>query len=156
MGELMIPLSFHPRRHMLEGTFRVFLAEALLLPTGLLTAAFLTRRLGPGGYGLFTLATTVVVWIELNISSVFARATVKFIGEAEDWRTHRECCGAAASYSERWRGVCPGHAVWSSSREGPIGRVLTPERWYQVSFSILMKKRTWWESISMTPARFLF
>ncbi len=71
---------------MLEGTLRVFLAEALLLPTGLLTAAFLTRRLGPGGYGLFTLAATVVIWIESNISSVFARATVKFVGEAEDWR----------------------------------------------------------------------
>lgn len=78
--------SSHPGRHTLDGTIRVFLAEALLLPTGLLTAAFLTRRLGPEGYGLFTLAATLVAWIEWSLISVFARATIKFVGEAEDWQ----------------------------------------------------------------------
>ena len=34
---------------MVEGTIRVFLGEMLLLPTGLLTAAYLTRKLAPEG-----------------------------------------------------------------------------------------------------------
>ena len=71
---------------MLDGTIWVFLAEALALPTGLLTAAFLTRRLGPEGYGLLTLASVLVVWIEWSLTSVFARATIKLVGQAADWR----------------------------------------------------------------------
>jgi O-antigen/teichoic acid export membrane protein len=71
---------------MVEGTIRGVLAEALFPLTGLITAAFLTRRLGPADYGLFTLAATLVTWIEGSIITVFARATFKFIAEAEDWR----------------------------------------------------------------------
>lgn len=73
-------------RHTVDGTIRVFLAEALILPIGIITAAFLTRRLGPEGYGLFTLAAILVAWVEWSIASIFARATIKFIAEAEDWR----------------------------------------------------------------------
>jgi hypothetical protein len=32
---------------LLAGTIRIFAAEALLVPTGVLTAAFLSRRFGP-------------------------------------------------------------------------------------------------------------
>jgi O-antigen/teichoic acid export membrane protein len=71
---------------MASGTVQVFLAEALLLPTGLLTAAFLTRHLGPDGYGVLLLATTIVSWIGWSITSAFTRTTIKFVGEAEDWR----------------------------------------------------------------------
>lgn len=65
---------------------RVFLAGLLFPLTGIITAAFLTRRLGPDGYGLLVLSATLVVWIELVINSFFARATIKFVAEAEDWR----------------------------------------------------------------------
>src|SRR5437879_9856711 len=78
--------SANPRRHMVEGTVRVFLGEMLLLPTGLLTAAYLTRKLAPEGYGLFTLAATIVAWIEWSITAIFSRAAFKLIGEADDWR----------------------------------------------------------------------
>lgn len=71
---------------MATGTIQVFLAEALLLPTGLLTAAFLTRQLGPEGYGVLMLATTLISWIGWSITSAFTRTTIKFISEAEDWR----------------------------------------------------------------------
>lgn len=71
---------------MVSGTVWIFLAEALLLPTGILTAAFLTRQLGPEGYGLLTLAATFIAWIEWSITSVFTRTTIKFVGETEDWR----------------------------------------------------------------------
>ncbi len=69
-----------------HGTFRIFLAEALLLPTGLITAAYLTRKFGPADYGLFTLAATIISWIEWTVSSIFARATLKFTAETDDWR----------------------------------------------------------------------
>src|SRR5581483_8470053 len=74
------------RPDILEGTVRVFLAEGLFLPTGLLTAAFLSRRLGPENYGIFTLAIAIVVWTEWTVAALFSRATIKLVGEAEDWR----------------------------------------------------------------------
>jgi O-antigen/teichoic acid export membrane protein len=73
-------------RNTLAGTIQVFLAEALILPTGIVTLAFLTRRLGATDYGLFTLAASVVTWMEWFVSSLFARATNKCLAEAEDWR----------------------------------------------------------------------
>ncbi|MEM9002154.1 MAG: oligosaccharide flippase family protein [Cyanobacteria bacterium P01_F01_bin.86] len=73
-------------RQILDGTVWVFLAEGLLLPTGLITAGVLTRQLGPAGYGLFTLASVIVAWIEWSITSIFSRTTIKFVGEASDWR----------------------------------------------------------------------
>jgi O-antigen/teichoic acid export membrane protein len=73
-------------RRLASGTLYVFLAEALIFPTGLATAAFLTRVLGPEDYGLLTLAATLAAWFEWTVVSIFARAAVKFIGEADDWR----------------------------------------------------------------------
>jgi len=73
-------------RQILDGTVWVFLAEGLILPTGLITAGFLTRQLGPEGYGLFTLASVIVAWVEWSITSIFSRTTIKFVGEADDWR----------------------------------------------------------------------
>jgi O-antigen/teichoic acid export membrane protein len=78
--------TYEVRRHVVDGSLRILLAEALILPTGLVTAAFLTRHLGPTGYGLFTLASVVVLWIEWCVTSIFSRSTVKLIGDADDWR----------------------------------------------------------------------
>jgi O-antigen/teichoic acid export membrane protein len=72
--------------HTLLGGVRVFLAESLLIPTGLLTAAYLARRLGPDGYGLFAVAAAVVGWVEWGIASLFSRASVRFVADAADWR----------------------------------------------------------------------
>lgn len=69
-----------------QGTFWIFCSEMLILPTGLLTVGYLTRKLGPDQYGLYALAVMLVSWIEWSINSLFGRATIKFIGEAEDWR----------------------------------------------------------------------
>jgi len=44
-------------RHLLTGTIRIFLAEALILPTGFITAIYLARSLGPAGYGIFALVS---------------------------------------------------------------------------------------------------
>src|SRR5574341_2072831 len=72
---------------MLTGIILAFLAEALALPTGIVIAALHSRRLGPDGYGLFVLATTLVLWVEWLITSLFASATVKLVSETEDWRS---------------------------------------------------------------------
>ncbi len=82
----MSPFSSQGGRHLFDGTIRVFLAGLLFPLTGIITAAFLTRKLGPEGYGLLVLSATLVAWIELGINSFFARATIKFVAEAEDWR----------------------------------------------------------------------
>ena len=71
---------------MIDGTARVFLAEALIVPTGLATVALLTRHLGPSDYGRYTLAVTIVLWLEWGFSAPFARATVRLVGGAAEWR----------------------------------------------------------------------
>lgn len=87
----MRPLSTDSRVASLEsratvsGTAQVFLAESLLLPTGLLTAAYLTRRLGPSDYGLFTLAATVVAFLSWVLPSALGRASIQAVGKSEDW-----------------------------------------------------------------------
>ena len=69
-----------------SSTTRVLLAESLIVPSGLVTAAYLGRSLGPELYGLFSVATAVSVTLEWVISSVFGRSTVKLLSEATDWR----------------------------------------------------------------------
>jgi O-antigen/teichoic acid export membrane protein len=74
-----------PGKHLLDGTARTFLANLLLPITGLVTAAFLTRRLGADGYGLLVLATTLFIAVELTSNAFLSRASIKFVGEASDW-----------------------------------------------------------------------
>jgi len=73
--------------HIAVGTLQGFAASSLSLPTGILTAAFLSRLLGPVNYGALTVAASIVVWIEGAITMGFSRAAVKFVAEAEDWRS---------------------------------------------------------------------
>jgi O-antigen/teichoic acid export membrane protein len=69
-----------------RGTILVFLAEVLLPVTGIVTASFLTRKLGASDYGLLVLASTLISWIELAITSLFSRAAVKLVSDSVDWR----------------------------------------------------------------------
>lgn len=73
-------------QNFMSGTFWVFIAEALMFPTGLVTAGILTRNLGQDGYGVLTLVSVLVSWVEWTITSIFARTAVKFVSDAEDWR----------------------------------------------------------------------
>lgn len=77
--------SFSAGKHILDGTARVFLAECLILPTGLITVVFLTRKLGPENYGYFALSAAIVIWIEISLSSLFSRPTVQLVSESLDW-----------------------------------------------------------------------
>lgn len=71
---------------MMDGTARIFLAELLFPITALITTGYLTRQLGPQGYGLLALTLTTIIWIESAITSFFAKATIKFVGETSDWK----------------------------------------------------------------------
>ena len=82
MGLLTSPSG----RRMMDGTARILLAELLFPLTALITTGFLTRQLGPQGYGLLALALTTIIWIESAITSFFAKATIKFVGETSDWK----------------------------------------------------------------------
>ena len=73
-------------RHTAVGTMQGFIASALSLPTGILTAGFLTRKLGPEGYGLLTVAASIAIWIRMAITLGFNRTAVKFVAETKDWR----------------------------------------------------------------------
>jgi O-antigen/teichoic acid export membrane protein len=65
---------------------RGVLAELLFPITALATGAFLTRRLGPEGYGLLVLAAALVTWIEWSLNAFFSRPTIKLIGETDEWQ----------------------------------------------------------------------
>ena len=69
-----------------DGVVLGFAAELILLPTGLITAAVLTRTLGPHGYGLFSVAATFITWLAFTTTTLLARAAVKFVSETDEWR----------------------------------------------------------------------
>jgi len=71
-------------RHLFGGTAWGFGAEILALPTGILTAAFLTRTFGPAGYGMFSLAAGVVFSIQGGLNSLLSRATIRFVSQSTD------------------------------------------------------------------------
>lgn len=68
----------------LRGSARVFAAESLAVPTGMVVVAFLARRLGAEGYGEFTLAVAFVAWLEWSIASALSRTAVALVAQAPD------------------------------------------------------------------------
>jgi O-antigen/teichoic acid export membrane protein len=97
-----------PGRELIAGTASIFAAEALLVPVGVLTAAFLTRRFGPAGYGLLSLATVVVLWVEANLASALSRPTIKLVGESDD----REGAASTVLRLYFFSGVALAAAFW--------------------------------------------
>jgi O-antigen/teichoic acid export membrane protein len=67
-----------------SGTARTFVAEFLVVPSGLLVAALLTRHLPLEDYGLFTLAITIVTWLQWSLTSLFTRSAIRLVSKAED------------------------------------------------------------------------
>jgi O-antigen/teichoic acid export membrane protein len=102
----------------LGGSARVFSAEALILPTALVTAGFLTRRLGPSDYGMLTLSTAIVVWVEWTLTALFARASVKLVADADDWRP----AGAAVLRLFGASGVAGALVLWIAA--APIASLM--------------------------------
>jgi O-antigen/teichoic acid export membrane protein len=109
-------------RAALDGAVLTLAAEGLLLPTGLVTAALISRRLDAAGFGLFTLAVATVSWIEWTIASMFGRAAIRLIADAEDWRP----LGSALLRVQLLIGCAAGAALWLLS--APLANVLDDAR----------------------------
>jgi O-antigen/teichoic acid export membrane protein len=92
----------------MNGTMKIFLAEALILPTGFITAVFLARSLGPVGYGIFALVSRMILWIEWTCFGGFSGTTVKFIGESSDWRP----VGTTSLQLHFIIGICTACVIW--------------------------------------------
>jgi len=101
-----------------DGTLRIFFAEALLLPTGLVTTAFVTRTLGPAAFGVLTLALTLVTWLEWTSSAVLSRTTVKLVSGSDGWQR----VGSTVVWLAAVTGVVTGTLLWALA--GPIAHVL--------------------------------
>jgi O-antigen/teichoic acid export membrane protein len=69
-----------------SGSAVIFAADLLMVPTGLLTVALLTRWLGPEGYGMFALSASLVAAVEWGLASILSRPTIHGIGHATQWR----------------------------------------------------------------------
>lgn len=78
-------MSSHVRATLSSAT-SIFLAEALVIPVGLVSAGLLSRSLGPDGYGLYALAIALMQWLEWTVNSLFFGAGVKLIALSEDSR----------------------------------------------------------------------
>jgi O-antigen/teichoic acid export membrane protein len=74
-----------PSWAMADGAARSLLAQSLLVPTGVITVAFLTRRLGSHDYGLYTLVAQMVAWLGSAVSAVLGAAAVTAVSRASDW-----------------------------------------------------------------------
>jgi len=80
----------------------------LLIPTGVLTAAYLSRHFGPHGYGLLTLGFALVFWVETNIATALSRPAIKIVSDAEDWHA----AGSAVLRLYMLTGFGVGLALW--------------------------------------------
>ncbi len=79
------PINATSSRRFFSDAAKIFIGASLALPTGIVTSGILTRFLGANLYGSFSVATSIIVFIELISSQLFTRTTVKFVAEADDW-----------------------------------------------------------------------
>jgi O-antigen/teichoic acid export membrane protein/SAM-dependent methyltransferase len=108
------------RRRLFSGSVQMLLAEGLSMPAGIVAAAYLTRQLGPLGYGLFALSASIIATIEWFVISMLARASIKAAADSDDWRATAVAliqrhvalglalglaCWAAAGLMARWLDV---------------------------------------------------
>ena len=114
-----------------DGAIWAFLAEAVILPTGLISAAYLTRALGPDGYGLFSLAATLISFAGVVATQVFSRGSIKLVSEADDWRP-------VATTIARMHFICGAIATLATiALAYPLARLLEEPRlaYYLILFS---------------------
>ncbi len=71
----------------LRGPVLVFLADALVLPVGLLTVVLLSRLWGPADYGLYGLVLSITLWLEWMVVALFGGVGLQMMArdpQAED------------------------------------------------------------------------
>lgn len=96
------------REGILGGVMVTLVAEGIALPAGLITAAVMTRGLGPEIYGSFIVVATTVATLEWLLIAIYARAVVKFVAEAGDWPP----VAATSFRAYVLSGLAIGGAIW--------------------------------------------
>ncbi len=76
-----------PGYQLAVGSFQGFIGSAVSLPTGIITAAILSRKLGPELYGVLSVVCFVIIFIETAVTIGFERAAVKLTAETSRWET---------------------------------------------------------------------
>ncbi len=71
---------------MASGAARLFAGEALQLPSGIVTAAYLARALSLDDYGRFLLAASLVTWADVALAGLFVAAITRLVAEAAEWQ----------------------------------------------------------------------
>jgi O-antigen/teichoic acid export membrane protein len=79
-------MSRSPAERAWLGSSRIFAAELLIFPTGLVTAGVLSRTLGAETYGVFALVATIVGWLQATANSMTARAAHRTLARRTQWR----------------------------------------------------------------------
>jgi O-antigen/teichoic acid export membrane protein len=101
-----------------RGIVGVLIGDALALPLGLAIAVYLTRTLGPAGYGRFALAASVVTTLEWILAAALARTAVKLVVEALD----RTSVAGAIWWTQVALGLSGMAIVWAGA--APIAAIL--------------------------------
>jgi O-antigen/teichoic acid export membrane protein len=88
-GSRSIPHPELPARlasETVRGGLSILAADSLFIPAALVITGFLARRLGPSQYGLFVVTATIAGWLEWSLGALFARAAIRQVAAAADWR----------------------------------------------------------------------
>jgi O-antigen/teichoic acid export membrane protein len=115
-----------------RGTLQVLIAESLVVPAGIVTAAFLARALGPHDFGTLTISTSIVTTIEWVVVALFSRVVVKLISEDRDWRP----VASLALRMATMLGLAAGAAIWALA--GPAA-----DLWQQPSLANYLRLLAW-------------
>jgi O-antigen/teichoic acid export membrane protein len=110
-----------PRQPLGRGALQVLLAESLVVPAGIITAAYLGRVLGPLEYGILAAALAVGDTLEWLLTAAFSRATIQVVSETDDWTR----IAASTFRLKTGIGVALGALLWLTA--GPIAGVLDAE-----------------------------
>src|SRR6476661_2977248 len=78
---------------MVRGTFYNLVVQTILFPTGFVVAASLSRRLGPVDYGSLAVVSSLMLWIETVLPSIFGPAIISLVAQQSDWQ--RAAAGVA-------------------------------------------------------------
>ncbi len=68
-------------RDLLEGTAWMLALHGAIVSGGLVIVIFLSRALGPEGYGRYGVVLALVTGLEVAVSSVFSRTTIALLGD---------------------------------------------------------------------------
>jgi O-antigen/teichoic acid export membrane protein len=70
----------------LRRTLILFVGLGLSVPTGVVLASQLSRRLGPEMYGVVNVTISIIFWLELSSLQLFGRTTVRFVSASDNWQ----------------------------------------------------------------------